>query len=68
MNTSLPKIQQPYFIFEISKEAAINNFKVIAKAKGLQHAIAEQQNSSISLDSELRPPSLLEPLFSCHPF
>ena len=68
INTPLTKTQQSSFIFKTFEEDAINNFKVIAKAKGLQHAIAEQQNSSISLDSELRPPSLLEPLFSCHPF
>ena len=68
INTTLPKIQQPSFTFDISEEAAINNFKIIAKAKGLQQAINEQQNSPISLGSEFRPPYLLEPLLSWHPF
>jgi len=68
INTPLPKIQKPSFIFDISEEAAINNFNIIAKAKGLHQAITNQQNSPISLGSEFRPPYLLEPLLSWHPF
>ena len=68
INTSLPKIQPPYFQFNISEEAAITNFEIITNAKGLQQAILEQRNSPISLGSEFRPPHLLEPLLSWHPF
>ena len=68
INTTLPKVQKPSFIFDILEEAATNNFNIIAKAKGLQQAITNQQNSPISLGSEFRPPHLLDPLLSWHPF
>ena len=57
------------FLFELSKEAALHNSKILESHEyDLERAIQSQGFTHLSMGSELRPVTQLEPLLRHHPY
>ncbi len=70
INTNHPAPAHPEFVFQLCREAALQNLCVLMDRYhgDIGLAIANQQNSPLGYGSEFRPVSLLQPLLHLHPY
>ena len=60
-------MNKPTFSFEMSKEAATTNWKILNSFRDLGEALESQTDSQLSYGSEFRKPILLQHIFKHHP-
>ena len=66
-STIQPHLNKSPFIYELTKEAADYNSKIIARHNyDLTRLIAAHPNTEISYGSEFRPSSIIEPILKHH--
>ena len=59
ISKQIPTPSQQLFKFEISKESANYNWKILSQFKNLGEALDKQKSSSLGYGSEFRPSSTL---------
>ena len=60
-------LSAPEFCFQLSKQAADFNWKIVEKYNSLSSAITAQNGTAMELGSEFRPISTLVKIFGLHP-
>ena len=63
----MPTPEKQLFKFEINKETAEHNWKILSKFSDLGEALKSQEKTALGYGSEFRSTILLEKIFKYHP-